>query len=471
MNTTSTEVGSAAGAAKAATGPLRYPPGPRGLPVIGHLLPFLKNPMEAVTAVARKYGGMARIPIRGNFLYLCSDPEMLKELLITHRAKYMKNIRYRHIQALVGQGLLLSEAAEWRRQRVITQPAFKPDTLDAQVGWMGEHTERFLDRWKTLADRGATFDVEPDFNRLAQLLSGRFLLGEPFADIADEFCDIAADVKRHWPAQPRNLVRAFMKPDPKKIALFDAAIARLDSCLLGFVQRHRATDYEGCGVLTRIVRTSREEGNLFDDKSLRDQLSTMFFAGHETSATGLCWIHWALSNHPEVRARLGAEVARLDGRMPTAEDIHQLQYTQQVIEESLRLHSPIHAISRVAMEDNTVGGYFVPKGQTVVISMYAIHRQAHLYPDPERFDPDRFAPEEVAKRHRFAYLPFAAGHRNCIGGGQAMIELKLIVARIAQRYVLTLDPTHKVETAPGTTMFPRHGMRMKITHAASSPAR
>ncbi|MDF3021822.1 MAG: cytochrome [Steroidobacteraceae bacterium] len=466
MNSASSEVGTdrGTGTTQATTAP-RHPPGPKGLPVIGYLLPFLKNPMEAVTQVAREYGGMARIPIRGKYLYLCSDPEMLKELLITHRTKYMKNIRYRHIQALVGQGLLLSEAAEWRRQRVITQPAFKPDTLDAQVGWMGEHTERFLDRWKAHADRGATFDVEPDFNRLAQLLSGRFLLGEPFADIADEFCDIAADVKKHWPAQPRNLIAAFMKPNPKKIALFDAAIERLDKCLLGFVQKHRATDYEGCGVLTRIVRTSREEGNLFDDKSLRDQLSTMFFAGHETSATGLCWIHWALSNHPAVRAKLNAEVATLGGRIPTAEDVHHLQYTQQVIEESLRLHSPIHAISRVAMEDNTVGGFFIPKGQTVVISMYAIHRQDRLYPDAERFDPDRFAPEEVARRHRFAYLPFAAGHRNCIGAAQAMIELKLIVARIAQRYVLTLDPTQKVDPAPGTTMYPRYGMRMKITHA------
>jgi cytochrome P450 len=472
MSTTSTEVGSAAAAAKTTAGPIRLPPGPKGLPVIGHLLPMLRNPMEAVTEVARRYGGMARIPIRGNQLYLCSDPEMLKELLITHRAKYMKNIRYRHIQALVGQGLLLSEAAEWRRQRVITQPAFKPDTLDAQVGWMGEHIERFLDRWQALADRGATFDVEPDFNRLAQLLSGRFLLGEPFADIADEFCDIAADVKRHWPAQPRNLIAAFSKPDPKKIALFDAAIARLDACLLGFVQRHRVSDYEGCGVLARIVRTSREEGNLFDDQSLRDQLSTMFFAGHETSATGLCWIHWALSNHPAVRAKLAAEVAALGGLIPTAQDIHErLQYTQQVIEESLRLHSPIHAISRVAMEDNIVGGFFVPKGQTVVISLYAIHRQAHLYPDPERFDPERFTPEEVARRHRFAYLPFAAGHRNCIGAAQAMIELKLIVARIAQRFVLTLDPTQKVEPAPGTTMFPRYGMRMKITNANHVAAR
>lgn len=463
MNTASSEVGVTGGSA--AAGPVRVPPGPRGLPVIGSLLPWLKNPMEAVTALAREYGGMARIRLRKNYLYVCSDPEMLKEMLITHRARYMKNIRYRHIQALVGQGLLLSEAAEWRRQRVITQPAFKPDAIDAQVGWMAEHVDRFLDRWKPHADRAAIIDVEPEFNRLAQLLSGRYLLGEPFADIAEEFCGIAADVKRHWPQQPRNIVRAFMKPDPTKIALFDKAIAELDACLLGFIQRHRATDYEGCGVLTRIVRTSREEGNLFDDRSLRDQLSTLFFAGHETSATGLCWMHWSLSNHPAVRAKMDAEVAALGGRLPTVEDVHQrLQYTGQVIDESLRLHSPIHSISRVATEDNTVGGYFVPKGQTVVISMYAIHRQERLYPDPERFDPERFTPEEVAKRHRFAYLPFAAGHRNCIGAGQALVELKIILARIAQRYVLTLDPTQKVEPAPGTTMFPRYGMRMKITH-------
>jgi cytochrome P450 len=462
MSTASSEVG----APSASTAGVRHPPGPKGLPVIGCLLPFLKNPMEAVTTFAREYGGMVRIPIRGKYLYLCSDPEMLKEMLITHRTKYMKNIRYRHIQALVGQGLLLSEAAEWRRQRVITQPAFKPDAIDAQVGWMAEHTDRFLDRWVPLADRGATFDVEPDFNRLAQLLSGRYLLGEPFGEIAEEFCAIAADVKRHWPQAPRNIVRAFMKPDARQAALFDKAIAELDACLLGFIQRHHATDFEGCGVLTRIVRTSREEGNLFDDKSLRDQLSTLFFAGHETSATGLCWMHWALSNHPDVRTKLDAEVAALGGRLPTAEDVHErLQYTGQVIDESLRLHSPIHSISRVATEDNTVGGYFVPKGQTVVISMYAIHRQERLYPDPERFDPDRFAPEEAAKRHRFAYLPFAAGHRNCIGAGQALVELRIILARISQRFVLTLDPTQKVEPAPGTTMFPRYGMRMKITHA------
>ena len=434
--------------------------------MIGHLLPFLKNPMEALTSIARTYGGLARVPIRGKYLYVLSDPEMLKEMLITHRQRYMKNIRYRHIQALLGQGLLLSEAAEWRRQRVITQPAFKPEAIDNSVSWMAEHVDHFLHRWDGYADRGETFDVEPDFNRLAQLLSGRFLLGEPFADIADEFCEVAADVKKHWPQAPRNIVRAFIPHSKELIARFDKAIEALDNCILGFIKKNRATDFEGCGVLKRIVMTSRAEGNEFDDRSLRDQLSTLFFAGHETSATGLCWIHWALSRHPAIRAQMQAEVAQVLGdRLATAADLRNLQYTGQVIDESLRLHSPIHSISRVALEDNTVGGFHVPKGATVAVSMYAIHRLEHLYPNPEVFDPSRFAPEAVAARHRFAYLPFAAGHRNCIGAGQALVELKLIVARIAQRFELDLAPGHKVEPAPGTTMFPRYGMKMKIRHA------
>ncbi|HEV7609967.1 MAG TPA: cytochrome P450 [Steroidobacteraceae bacterium] len=466
MNTASTVAAATGGAAATA---VKHPPGPKGLPVIGCLLPFLKNPMEALTSIARNYGGLARVPIRGKYLYVLSDPEMLKEMLITHRAKYMKNIRYRHIQSLVGQGLLLSEAAEWRRQRVITQPAFKPEAIDASVAWMGQHIDRFLDRWNARADREEVFDIEPEFNRLAQLLSGRYLLGEPFAEIADEFCIVAAAVKKHWPQAPRNIVRAFIPHSKELIARFDAAIAALDACILGFIRKNRATDFEGCGVLKRIVTTSRAEGNEFDDKSLRDQISTLFFAGHETSATGLCWIHWALSRHPDVRAQMHDEVVNLLGnRLATAAEVHQLQYTGQVIDESLRLHSPIHSISRVAMEDNTVGGFHVPKGVTVAISMYAIHRLAHLYPNPEAFDPTRFEPAKVAARHRFAYLPFAAGHRNCIGAGQALVELKLIVARIAQRFELELAPGQKVEPAPGTTMFPRYGMKMKIRHARAA---
>ncbi len=428
--------------------------------------------MEALTAVARQFGGICRVPIRGKYLYVVSDPDLLKEMLVTNRHKYMKNIRYRHIQALLGQGLLLSESVEWRRQRVITQPAFKPDAVDAQAGWMGEMTDRFLDRWREHADRGATIDVEPEFNRLAQLLSGRYLLGEPFDDIADEFCQIAAAVKRHWPQAPRNLVSAFLPHSKRKLAQFDAAIAALDDCIGGYIRRHRATDFRDCGVLTRLVTSSRAGGDEFDDRSLRDQISTLFFAGHETSATALCWIHWALSSYPVIREKLRREVVgALDSRLATADELHELQFTTQVIEESLRLHSPIHSISRVALVDDTVGGFHVPAGATVCISMYAIHRLAHLWPAPEAFIPARFEKQNVAGRSRFAYLPFAAGHRNCIGAGQAMLELKLIVARIAQRYQLDLAPRQRIETAPGTTMYPRYGMKMRIQHAPHAPGK
>jgi cytochrome P450 len=463
VNTISSPVTAARGNANAE---VRHPPGPKGLPVIGCLLPFLKNPMEAITAIARQYGGIARVPIRGKYLYVVSDPAMVKEMLVEHRQKYMKNVRYVHIQALLGQGLLLSEAAEWRRQRVITQPAFKPEAIDAQMGWMASYTDKFLDRWSAPAARGEIFDVEPEFGRLAQCLSGRYLLGEPFDEIADEFCEIAAAVKAHWPLAPRNLVRAFMPLSKVKLARFEASIAALDEIVRRFITRHRANDFANCGVLTRIVMSSRAEGAEFDDKSLRDQISTLFFAGHETSATGLCWIHWALARHAGIRAKLKEEVSSVVGdRLPTAADLHALTYTGQVIDESLRLHSPIHSISRVALVDNTIGGCHVPAGATVCVSMYAVHRLAHLWPDPEVFDPSRFEPEKVAQRSRFAYLPFATGHRNCIGAGQALLELKLIVARIAQRYTLDLAPGQKIEPAPGTTMYPRYGMKMRITPA------
>ena len=268
MNTISSPV--TAARPNAQTG-IRHPPGPKGLPVIGCLLPFLKNPMEAITAIARQYGGIARVPIRGKYLYVVSDPAMVKEMLVEHRQKYMKNVRYVHIQALLGQGLLLSEAAEWRRQRVITQPAFKPEHIDSQMGWMASYTDRFLDRWSAPAARGDIFDVEPEFGRLAQCLSGRYLLGEPFDDIADEFCEIAAAVKAHWPLAPRNLVRAFMPLSKVKLARFEASIAALDEIVRRFITRHRANDFANCGVLTRIVMSSRAEGAEFDDKSLRDQ--------------------------------------------------------------------------------------------------------------------------------------------------------------------------------------------------------
>ena len=223
-----------------------------------------------------------------------------------------------------------------------------------------------------------------------------------------------------------------------------------------------------------LVKSSREQNDEFDDKSLRDQLLTLFFAGHETSATSLSWIHYLLSSHPDAYARVRSEVhENFSDRPRIGATVDQLEYTERVINESLRLHSPIHSISRVAEEDDVIGGYAIPKGSMIYVSLYATHRLGSLWPDPDRFDPDRFIPEAVEARPRFAFIPFAAGHRNCIGGPMAVAELKLVIAQIAERYRLELAPGHRVVEAAGTTMYPRYGMKMSIhpARAASEPAR
>jgi cytochrome P450 len=164
-----------------------------------------------------------------------------------------------------------------------------------------------------------------------------------------------------------------------------------------------------------------------------------------------------------VRRKLRAEVDRIVGkRLPTMQDLDELRFVEQVVHESLRLYSPIHSISRVALADDTLGGYLIPAGANIYVSLYATHRLANIWPNPDRFDPERFTPEEEGKRPRFAFIPFAAGHRNCVGGSVAIIELKLAVAQLAQRYELDLAPGQRVEAAAGTTMYPRYGMNMLV---------
>jgi cytochrome P450 len=441
----------------------REAPGPRGLPWIGCLAGILRDPMAFMTRVARQYGGLARIPVRGQHFYLASDPEVIRELLITHRQRYTKNVRYRHVQALLGQGLLLAEAEAWRRQRVMTQRAYKAESIDAQVPWMAQMTGDHLARWQPCAANGEVVDVEPAFIELTQMLAGRSLLGEPFAEIAQRFCAAASAAKNAWPLPPRTLWQALRRRKSESPDPFDLAIAELDRCIFDFIEAHRADDFAGCAVLELIARGACEQGSPFSDQDLRDQIFTLFFAGHETSATALCWIHYLLSRHPGIRERMFAEVDQVLGRdVPTADTLRGLRYTEQVVQESLRLYSPIHSISRVASEEHTLGGYRIPAGATVCVSLYATHRLPRYWHEPERFDPERFTEERCAARSRFSYLPFAAGHRNCIGGVQAMVELKMIVAMLAQRYRLEIAPGQRIHPAPGTTMYPRHGMKMSV---------
>jgi cytochrome P450 len=420
--------------------------------------------MKFWSNIANRYGGIARVPLmNGHAAYLVSDPELLYELLVTKRHKYRKNIRYRAAVELFGHGLLLNEGDAWKRQRILSQPAFKADYVAAQVPWMAEVTANLLAGWQRDAAEQRVCDVDADFLQLSQLLAGYYLMGPRFERIADRFCTAAVAIKESWPRPPRSVTQLLRRRGDGWSDELAAAVRAIDSCMYEYLALERRRDFSGAGLVELLVAGSRAQGEEFDDRSLRDQLLSVFFAGHETSATSLSWIHYLLDRHGDVRTKVRAEVDRVVGqRRPTAADLDALPYTEQVINEALRLYSPIHSISRVALEDDELGGYFIPAGATIYVSLHATHRLATLWPDPERFDPDRFTPDKVQTRPRFAFIPFAAGHRNCVGASTAVIELKLAVAMIAQRYELTLAPGQRVEGAAGTTMHPRYGMNMHI---------
>jgi cytochrome P450 len=422
--------------------------------------------MRFWTRIALEFGGIARVPLRGRHVYLVSDPSLLYSLFVTNRDKYRKNIRYKAAVDTFGHGLLLNEGEAWKRQRKITQPAFKADYIGQQVQSMVALTNRYLDAWEESVQQNDSCDVDREFLRLSQLLAGHYLMGPHFDEIEDSFHSAAIAIKDNWPLPPQSILDSYIPRSKHRERNLYEAICRIDDLLYGYLARRRKSEFENCGVLSTLVSGSRAQGDEFDDRSLRDQLLTLFFAGHETSAVSLSWIHYLLSEHSEVRARLQSEIrAVLGERVPTAEDLPKLTYTEQVIYEALRLYSPIHSVSRVALEDDDLDGHHIPAGSTIYVSLYATHRLPHLWPDPERFDPERFRPELCAVRPRFAFIPFAAGHRNCIGAAMATVELKIVIARIAQRYVLDLEPGHRVEQAAGTTMHPRYGMRMVLRHA------
>ena len=416
------------------------------------------------SSIANRYGGIARVPLmKGHVAYLVSDPTLLYELLITNRNKYRKNIRYRAAVELFGHGLLLNEGDAWKRQRLMSQPAFKADYIAEQVPWMVNLTAKFLADWRRYADNGQARDVDKDFLDLSQLLAGYYLMGPGFEPIAERFCRAAIAVKDSWPLPPRSVWQLLRRRGDGWTDALASAVRDIDACVYEYLAAQRPNDFAGAGLVKLLVDGSRAQNDEFNDRSLRDQLLTVFFAGHETTASSLSWVHYLLDRHPEARDRLRAEVGAVLGqRAPTMADLDRLVYTEQVVNEALRLYSPIHSLSRVALEDDTLGGYYIPAGATIYVSLYATHRLPSVWPDPERFDPERFTAANIGARPRFAFIPFAAGHRNCVGASTAIVELKIAVAMIAQRYELNVAPGHRVEGEAGTTMHPRYGMNMLI---------
>jgi len=398
--------------------------------------------------------------------FIINEPGAIRHVLLDKADNYIKTeLTRRLLEPGIGRGLLTSEGETWRRHRRIMAPAFDPRSVAGYAPIMADVTRELLAKWDALP-AGSEVDVAAAMMHTTLHIISRAM----FSSDSDAIVGVVEGGVHEYQAKVRpglldllNLpqwLTRLISPLPTA-GIFDEFDKSVDRLLS---ERSRAPEAGPKDLLARLLAArDSETGGGMTAQEVRDQVVTIFMAGHETTSQALSWTWYLLSQHPAVEAKLYDELTTvLEGRAPRHEDLANLHYTRMVIEESMRLYPPAHTLSREPITDDEVLGHRIPSGATVLIVPWLLHRKPSLWERPDRFEPERFSPAHAAARPRFAYIPFGAGPRICIGAAFAMEEAMLILAMIAQRYRLHLKPGFPVEPQGLITLRPRHGLRMTL---------
>ena len=454
----------------------RTAPGPRGHLLIGQLPELRRDPFRFLIGLAREHGDVVRFQVGPVTVHLVTDPSGVQHVLQDNNRNYGKQTRgFQKLRLVLGQGLLTSEGDFWRRQRRIAQPGFHKDKIRRFADQMTRATERMLERWtaREPAAGGAPIDVAHEMMLLTLNIVGETLLS---LDTTEESERVGAAVTLTLEHIQRRMFAMFPVVDdlplPSNLR-FRRAVRYMDQLVFKLIDDRRASGVDPGDLLSMLMQArDGESGEGMSARQLRDEVMTIFAAGHETTANALAWTFYLLSLNPAVARRLRGELREvLAGRAPRYDDLGHLPYTAAVIQEALRLYPPAWVISRSAIGDDVVCGYHVPAGSIVVLSPYITHRRETSWPNPEGFDPERFLGERTSAAHRFDYFPFGGGPRQCIGNSFALMEAELVLATVAQRFELHLVPGHVTIAEPLITLRPRGGIPMRLKPVAATPPR
>jgi cytochrome P450 len=440
---------------------VRVPPGPRGHPLLGSIPAIRRDNVHAFLDAWRRYGDTVRL--RGPLtLYLVAHPDGVKHVLQDHAANYPRppSVRNR-LQAIVGDGLVGAEGADWVRSRRMAQPAFRRHHLDRFCQRFAAATAEVLDAWEREAQRGRPLDVEAEMVRISLANLGASLFQADWRRDVDRVAPAVTDILAFANSRLTSVVDTGRLPLPST-RRFHRQLELLDSILYPLIAERRQSP-GGDDLVSMLVDARDEDGARLTDKQVRDETISFFIAGHATIASALTWTWYLLSTHPESWRRLRAEVDEVLGdRRPGAAELARLRYATMVVQEAMRLYPPIYLVLRRALADDEVGGYRVPAGADVALCPYVTHRHPAFWDNPEGFDPERFAPEQAGRRHRMAFFPFSGGPRRCIGEGFAQLQLPLVVAMVSQRYRLSLLPSRPAEVGVAVTLRPRAPMLVRV---------
>jgi len=433
------------------------PPGPRGLPLLGVLLQLRNDGPAFLQAMAQKHGDIVYLPAGGQQVYFLNHPDFVREVLVTQQYKFKKSRVLERARALLGDGLLTSEGAFHLRQRRLVQPAFHRDRLVGYGATMVQRACAARERWND----GAVIDMSHEMMRLTMDIVSRTLFSAEVDAEAGEIADALNGVFGLFDVILLPYSEYIEKLPLPMMRRFHAARERLDALMYRIIRERRASGEDKGDLLSMLLLAQDEEGEGgMTDVQVRDELLTLFLAGHETTANALTWGWYLLSQNPAAVAAMQVEIDTvLGGRAPTMDDLPALRYTGAVFSEALRMFPPAWAIGRRTLEDVEICGHVVPKGRVVLLSPYVTHRDARWFPEPDTFRPERWLTEDQT-RPKFAYFPFGGGARVCIGERFAWAEGVLLFATIAQNWRFDLVPGHPVERKAQITLRPKFGMKM-----------
>lgn len=443
---------------RAVSSPRNLPPGPKGGLPIWRVRELRRNILPALSELIADHGDIASMRVWPFRMTVLQDPELIRQVLVRDHAKFEKSYGMKRMRGILGNGLLVSDGAFHRRQRKLIQPAFHREPLRGYAEAMTAAAQAARARWQD----GATVEMDQEMARLTLAIVGKTLFNADVEAEADAVGEALTEVLDFFPRMLLPWTEWLLWLPLPSHRKFRAARARLDATIYRLIEERLARGERGRSLIDMLLQARDEDGGAMTPEQVRDEAMTLFLAGHETTAVGLTWTWRLLAEHPEVRARLDAELdAALGGRSPGYDDLDALTYTRKVFQEAMRLYPPAYVFGRSVLEDYPLGDYVVPSGRSLLfISPYLLHRDARFFPEPERFDPDRWTPEFEAALPKCAYLPFGAGPRVCIGASFAWMEATLLLAELAQHWRPELVPGQDIAPDPMITLRLRDPLRM-----------
>ena len=471
----------------------KFPPGPKPK-VPGKLLrQFIRDPINTLSKIAREYGDISYFRLGSEHVYLINNPDYIEKVLIYDHRNFKKGKRLQTAKTVLGEGLVTSEGDFHNRQRRLIQPIFHPKQIIMYGSIMADYAARMRDGWKD----GSIVDISEEMMHLTLSIICKSVLNydvESEAQLVGKALTTVRNYSKRLQSPVGHVLDKIpILPAPKRA---HEAKKEVDSLVYGLISDRRQqaesnSDKLYDDLLTKLLKAqdsdprqvrpskatststamSTPADRKMTDKQVRDEVMTIFIAGHETTANALTWTFYMLSQYPDVEKKLLSELDSVlvgnignndENRIPSAEDIPKLQYTEKVLRESMRIYPPVWTMGRHVENDYSVGDYTVPAGSSILMSQYVMHHDSKYYDNPEQFNPDRWTEDFKTHLPRFSYFPFGGGIRGCIGEPFAWMEGVLIIATIAHKWTMRLIPGQRIKLDPAITLRPKYGMKMKL---------